>query len=366
METPKRITLDAVATAAGVSKAAVSVLLNGRTTAETGGTGVGLSANTRKNIIEAARRLGYKPLNPDSFLRLYPEQGHLCFLLARTARQGFDQYFIEILRGLVDALDGQSLNVHLAQFDADTDYIAEPHKLPYALQGGMTNKFVFAGAPNYSLLMAVLERGHQAMYLSRILDTRGVASAAPDYEQAGYLGVKHLIEMGHRRIALGAERYFSLQPGLSYHATRLLAGSRRALAEAGLPAGDDVQPVFSTEPNPDRHSTILKELWTLPPEKRPTGIFCFCDYTASRVLRAAGEMGLKVPSELSVVGCNDQPVSREMVPPLTTIHFPLRELGHVAVQHMGRVDSGEAVTTSQYVLPVSLEPRASVARITPD
>jgi LacI family transcriptional regulator len=362
METPKRITLDAVATAAGVSKAAVSVLLNGRTTAETGGTGVGLSASTRKNIIEAARRLGYKPLNPESFLRLYPEQGHYCFLLSRTARQGFDQYFIEILRGLVDAIDGQSLNVHLAQFDPDVDYLAEPQKLPYALQGGVTNKFVFAGAPNYSLLMAVIERGHQAMYLSRVLDTRGVASAAPDYEQAGYLGVKHLIEMGHRRIALGAEYYFSLQTGLNYHTTRLLAGSRRALAEAGLPSGDAAEVLFSKEPSPDRHSTIVKELWSLPPEKRPTGVFCFCDYTASRLLRSAVEMGIRVPQELSVVGCNDQPVSREMSPALTTIHFPLRELGRMAVQHMGRVDSGEAVATSQYILPVSLLPRESVAR----
>jgi LacI family transcriptional regulator len=359
-EPGKRVTLDKVASAAGVSKAAVSVLLNGRTTLETGGTGVGLGAATRRTIIEAARNLGYKPQNPESFLRLYPEQGHYCFLLSRSARQGFDQYFVEILRGLVDALDGASLNVHLAQFDPEVDYLAEPQRLPWALQGGMTNKFVFAGTPNYSLLMAVIARGHQAMYLSRILDTRGVASAAPDYEQAGYLGVRHLIERGHRKIALGAEYYFSQQEGLGYHSTRLLAGARRAMQEAGLDsiAASDV--VYSREPEPSRPSTIVSDLLRRGAD-RATGMFCFCDYTAHRVVRAAVELGLKVPADLSVVGCNDQPVSREMIPALTTIHFPLRELGRSAVAHFGRIDAGETVTEPRYVLPVTLVERESVA-----
>ncbi len=349
---PRRVTLEAVAAEAGVSKAAASSLLSGKTYGAGRRRGVGVSAETGKSILLAARKLRYRPEKADALLRVYPEEGHCCFLMNRKDRAGFDSFYVDILRGVVDALAGAPLNVNLALFDTDSDYLDRPEDLPYAVTEGMTNKFILVGEPNLTLLEAVRKRTNRLIYLSRLIETEGVAAASPDHEQAGYLGVRHLLELGHRRIAVAAEPYFR---GMSYHLSRLTRGVERAMQEAGVAfAAEDV--VFNRQPDVSLASTVVDELWAR--SVKPTAIFGFCDLTATRVLAAAAGAGLRVPAELSVVGVNDQPSARESHPPLTSIRFPLRELGAVAVEHFRRLDDG-LPAPSQYLLPVSLIERAS-------
>jgi LacI family transcriptional regulator len=349
-----RTTIETVARRVGVSKAVVSTLLNGQADGP-----VRVSPSTREQVLAAARELRYQPRDAASHLRLYPEQGHYCVLIARPAMAGFDQYYVEVLRGLVEALDGAPLNINLATYDVDVDYLAEPGRLPFVVENGWTSKYVFMGPPNYSLVLALQERGFAVLYLSRQLDARGIGSAAPDYEAAGELGVRRLLEAGHRRVALAAEHYFR-HGNMDFHVRRLRAGAARALRAFGL-ADDHAPLVFSAEANQDRPPSFGADLLAAP--DRPTGVFCFCDYTASRLLRAATDYGLKVPDDLSVVGCNDQPVARDTSPPLTTVRFPLRELGATAVRHFRRLDAGETIDNPHYIVPVSLIERQSVRAI---
>jgi len=352
----REVTIGDIARDVGVSRAVVSSLLSGRRYERSGG--IRVSEATRRTVLRTARTLGYTPRDAAALVRLYPERGHYGVLIGRDSLAGFDQYYVEIIRGLVDALAGEPLNVNLGQVEPDVDYVAEPGQLPFSVVNGWTTKFVLLGQPNYSLILALQERGYQVIYLSRQLDGRSVASAAPDYEMAGELGVRHLLERGHRRIAMAGEHYFT---GMGYHRPRLERGGRRAAAAFGVGGAAGPPVVLSREPDQRRPTTVLDDLLALP--DRPTGVFCFCDYTASRLVRAAAAAGLRVPEDLSIVGCNDQALARDLTPALTTVHFPLRELGATALRHFRRVDAGEQVDDPHYVLPVSLVERQSVRAV---
>jgi LacI family transcriptional regulator len=354
-----RVTLAMVAQEAQVSKALVSAFFSGKSYATQTGAGIGVADATRQRILEAARRLRYQPLDPHLLLEIYPEVGHYCFLVGSNAMSGFESYYSIMFAGAAEemARDRGSLNLTLAQYDENVDYLAEPEQLPYAVRQGMTNKFILAGQPNYSLIMALLERGYHAIYLSRILQTKGVASVAPDYIQAGYLAMRHLIERGHRRIAVAGENYFT---GMEFHLSHFVKGIRRALGEIGLEFGQD-QVILSREPDNNRPTTTFDDVWRLDP--RPTAVFCLCDWTAARLAREAIRAGVNVPQDLSVIGCNDQSTARDFAPALSSIRFPLRLMGAHAVEWFRTWTADHPPTPAQTVLPVQVVERESVRKL---
>ncbi|MDF2641580.1 MAG: LacI transcriptional regulator, partial [Pseudomonas sp.] len=143
-----------------------------------------------------------------------------------------------------------------------------------------------------------------------------------DHEQGAYLAVRHLLELGHRRIAcIGG-------PVNTLVADMRQAGYRRAMREAGL----DVSPgwaVNSEFTSPAGYEAAVGLLDAEP----PTAIFAGNDVIAIGVLRAAAERGIAVPGKLSVVGFDDIQMSRYVYPALTTVGQSIRELGETAA-HM--------------------------------
>ena len=94
------------------------------------------------------------------------------------------------------------------------------------------------------------------------------------------------------------------------------------------PAG--VEPLVNRQRESDDEEAYVAALRLLSGEDPPTGVLCFSDVVASGVYRAAEQLGLDVPGDLSVVGFDDSPLARRLRPQLTTVHQDIAEKGRVA------------------------------------
>jgi LacI family transcriptional regulator len=143
-----------------------------------------------------------------------------------------------------------------------------------------------------------------------------------DNERAGALAAAHLLQLGHRSFACITGR-----EELDVSRDRL-RGFRRAIEEAGFSVPEALVTVgnFTT---PGGHRAALD---LLSGGRRFTALFAQNDMMAVGVLRAAGELGISVPGQLSVVGFDDIELARYLFPALTTIGMPLRQVGEATAE----------------------------------
>jgi LacI family transcriptional regulator len=157
-----------------------------------------------------------------------------------------------------------------------------------------------------------------------VLRTDGVSpSALGDDEVGGYLAVRHLIDLGHRDIAVVT--------GPSFTSTGIarLAGARKAMDEAGieppeswlLAAGYGIEDGF----------TAGSALLAANTEKRPTAVFAANDNIAMGIMAAAHRHNLRIGPDLALVGYNDTPLSSRLPTPLTSVHVHLDQIARTAI-----------------------------------
>jgi DNA-binding LacI/PurR family transcriptional regulator len=138
----------------------------------------------------------------------------------------------------------------------------------------------------------------------------------------GMAATRHLLELGHRRIATitGPMRYLCSQARL--------AGYRAAMERAGVAADPDL-----IQPGDFHYASALPSaLALLDLPDPPTAIFAANDEQALAVYAAARQRGLDIPGDLSVVGFDDVPMSQWVTPPLTTVRQPITELAALATR----------------------------------
>ncbi|MCA5924288.1 LacI family DNA-binding transcriptional regulator [Curtobacterium oceanosedimentum] len=178
----------------------------------------------------------------------------------------------------------------------------------------------------------------------------GHATVDADNEGGAVQAVEHLIALGHTRIA-------HLQGRADLASAQLrAAGYRAALTAAGIAV--DERLLRDGGYQEDQSAAVARDLLTLA--DRPTAVFAANDSSAIGVLRAAAEVGLRVPQDLSVVGFDDVPQASTTTPPLTTVSQPLAELGSQAVQMLLTMLRGESA--AEHVrLSTTLRVRASTA-----
>jgi DNA-binding LacI/PurR family transcriptional regulator len=167
----------------------------------------------------------------------------------------------------------------------------------------------------------------------------------------GRSATRHLVELGHRRIAMigGPDRVLFSRARLD--------GYRSAMDAAGLPV--DADPVVPADlTREDGHAAAL-DLLNRP--HRPTAIFTCNDLQALGVYQAARAVGLRIPTDLSVVGFDDLPIAALVDPPLTTIHQPLTEMAIAATELALALGRGEKAPQVGLELATTLTVRESTA-----
>ena len=127
-----------------------------------------------------------------------------------------------------------------------------------------------------------------------------------------------------------------------------------------------VEPVVVREPMTPEDAAYAGARLLLERDDRPTGILCHSDVMAHWVVRAAEDLGLTIPDDLSVVGFDDNPLARRLRPELTTVWQPIAEKGHVAAAELtAAIDSAQAgrpQPAEHVVLPTELVVRGAPAR----
>src|SRR6478672_10142191 len=334
----RRATSQDVADPAGVSRSAVSLVLNGR------GDG-NISADKQAAIIDAARRLQYTP-NAVA-LSLRSRRTRTLGALTWPGDHGFPE---SILSATVAAATDASYVVLMADARRDQD-------------GGVRAVATLRDRQVDALLvvapeMAEVELPEPAEAIPTILvnclDRRGtLTSLIPDERGAGAAAARLLRDAGHRRIGLVAG-----QPGSLLSELRS-AGVRRVIHGAGsgglaeVEAGNDIADGFAA----------ARDLLSRP--DRPTALICVHERLAVGAALAAGDLGLAVPGDLSMISLDDGAgLSRRLVPALTTIERPDQVMAEKAVTMLiGQVGSDEPATTQQLSFRCAAVPGASVARV---
>lgn len=173
-------------------------------------------------------------------------------------------------------------------------------------------------------------------------------SVANDHAGGATAAVTHLREAGHRRIALACGN------DTMRHWRERRAAWRTVLTRAGLAADLDC---LLTKTDPTSACEAFLAAWAAG--MHATAVFAANDTIALGIYAAAAKLGLRIPTDLSVVGFDDIDDAAHMIPPLTTIQVAKQALGSAAVEALVRLMAGETVDDRN--LPTRLIRRASVA-----
>ncbi|MDJ0885521.1 MAG: LacI family DNA-binding transcriptional regulator [Desulfobacterales bacterium] len=172
-----------------------------------------------------------------------------------------------------------------------------------------------------------------------------------DNVAAAAAAVRHLIELGHRRIA------HITGPTPEVLSTDRHQGYLQALGEAGITA----DPRLTVRGNftIDSGHRACRTLAALGP--MPTAVFCSNDEMAMGAINELRRLGLSVPEDISVVGFDDIVFAGAFHPPLTTIHQPRQAMGKAAMRLLGDLLAGRPVSSEPIMMPTELIVRGSTA-----
>jgi LacI family transcriptional regulator len=331
-----RPTIADIAHAVGVSAPTVSKVINGR---------ADVAVATRVRVEDALESMGYRRRRAAA-----PTAG--TGLIDLVFHRIGSPWAMEILQGVENTAAEQRVSVILSE-------LGGKHRLPDAWVDT-----TLARPPLGVILVAASLSEEQRDRLARrsipvvVIDTDGeppedVASVGTDNWSGGLAATRHLIALGHTRIAaVGGP------PDMLCVRARL-DGFRSAHTEAGLTA--DPRLIRSGNFYVDTGYRAGLELLALPEHERPTAIFAGSDMQAVGVMRAATELGISVPHDLSVVGYDDLPVVEWVSPPLTSVDQKLATQAAVATRQLLDLAQGRIPATPRIILPSELVVRGSTA-----
>ena len=301
-----------------VSVATVSLVLNDRP---------GISTQTRSRVLEAAAKLGYE--SAPSVIN-HQHQNTIGLMIEQSSIHAMlDIFYGDVIRGFQAEAQRLGYQVLLHMYDPLTEGME-------AVQSGLAERvqgLVIANDGDITpQLVAQLENAEIPLVLieNHIAGHR-LPSILGDNFTAGYIVMRHLLNLGHREIAVlrGPAKYSSL--------VDRWRGCLAALGEAGLTIPEAFLPVPVSE-HPQKGYIQMKRVLALP--SRPTAVVAISDKTAFGAMSAIREVGLSIPEDIAIVSIDNVADSIYAHPPLTTYHIPKQEMGVIAMQKLHRIIEG--------------------------
>jgi DNA-binding LacI/PurR family transcriptional regulator len=339
-----RVTLKTVAEHVGVSPMTVSNAFSRPDQ---------LSAALREKILATAAELGYAGPDPAARTLARGATGTVGILFHGTPRDALsDDFGALFLAVIAEELGRGGLALTLLPNDGTPDVlpvrdVAMDGTIVYAC-GSTETSVEWLRRRHLPLVLVDQPPGDD--YPTVNIDDRAGACAA----------AAHVVALGHRRIAvLNAGPATSVVSDAWFVPRQRMQGWRDALGPAGI------EPVvrYVDKLADDERAAAAHELLARP--DRPTAVLCFSDSLAADVVRAAADLGLRVPADLSVVGFDDAPSARRARPALTTVAQDVVEKGTLAaaalVTAVRRQREGEQQRVHHHLLPTELVVRESTA-----
>ena len=331
------VTIREVAESAGVSYATVSHVINNTRL---------VSPETRERVLAAMDALNYRPNALARSLR-QGKTNTLGLVLPDSA----NPFFAEISRSIEDEAFKRGYSVFLCNTERDTQ-----RELFYVdvLSNRQVDGIIFVAAGDQAdSLDFLLHRKMPVVMIDRNLSNVEVDAVLTDNQLGGYLATRHLLELGHTRIACIAG------PSSITPSAERIIGYRKAIEEAGLSYDETL--ILRGDYHAQSGMEITNSILSMNP--RPTAIFALNDLMALGTLRAAAEAGCSVPEDLAVVGYDDLEIARFTNPPLTTIAQPKKAIGVQAVNLLAARMSQKNRPPSRLILPPELIVRRSTQRM---
>ncbi|HJT69893.1 MAG TPA: LacI family DNA-binding transcriptional regulator [Terriglobales bacterium] len=298
------VTLKAVAAHVGLSAGTVSAVLNDAPSARH------IPKSTRERVIAAARKLDYRP---NFFARSLRKQR--TFTIGVIAHEIGDGYSSSVIAGIEGSARQKNYFFVTGVHRHDPELFDKYARL--LLQRGAEGIITLDFNLAHSLpVPAVAIPGHK--------ENEGVTNIVLDHRHAAELALRHLTDLGHRKIAFLKGHPNSADSQSRWEAVESVARDLEIEVDPEL-----VIQIDSSDSTPHLGYPFGKRLVD---KKRPfTALFAYNDISAIGAIRAFHESGLRVPQDVSVVGFDDIPAAAFHYPSLTTIRQPLYKMGEIAV-----------------------------------
>jgi LacI family transcriptional regulator len=333
-----------VALAAGVSATTVSHVLNDAPYAR-------ISPETRSRVKAAAEQLDYDPNRLAQALRSR-RSGVLGLVFEDIANA---PHAGRIIQGVDAAARARGYTIMVAA-GSGTPGSGSREAEVEVLLGRQVDGILYAGSSHHAVGAPANLGLVPAVLLDTVNNAKGCASVGPDLYAGARIAVDILLRAGHTRLGFLA----STEDAPSTHA--LLRGFRDALTGAG--ADDGAAPVEAAAPDARGGYEAARRI--LAGGNPPSGLFCCSDRMAMGAYRAAAELDLSIPADLSVVGFgNQEEIASSLHPGLTSVALPHYEMGAWAAGHLIAACEGGSAPPAAEAEPVLLACapvlRASVA-----
>ncbi len=329
-------TMNEVAKEAKVSVAKVSRVVNGKG---------GVKKDLEQRVLRAMKKLNY---HPSSLARSFKQQRSMLIgiVIPLLEHPAYSRMASAIERRLFD-YDYRALICN-----SEEDEERENDYIEMLLRQRVEGIIINSSARGTQHLAELRDNNIPIVLFDRMLQDVQCNQVFCDNSLGGYTGMRHLFELGHRRVGvIGAPMY--PEPMI-----RRIRGTREAIAELGM---DDDPALLVTGDTQlfDMGYQAAQHLLGL--NVPPTAIFALTDVTAVGVMHAVAEMGLKIPDDVSVMGYDDLPIASYTIPPLTTIAQPLIEMGEKAVELLFKQIDDPDLAPEKAVLPTRLILRQTTA-----
>jgi LacI family transcriptional regulator len=274
-----------------------------------------VSDEARARVLSAIEELKYVPSAVARSLK-----NNRTHTIGMMIPNSSNPYFAEIIRGIEDTCFEAGFNVILC--NSDDDPKKQGQYIRVLTEKQVDGLIVLSSGGDDELGEHLRHAGMPQVLVDREVEHLNADLVEVNHESGGYLATRHLLELGHRRIAC------ITGPLPLSSAAQRLAGHRRALEEAGL------KPQASLLHESDFTSAgghaAMQALLAL--RQRPTAVFACNDLMAFGAISAAAAAGLSLPKDLSLIGFDDIALACHSNPPLTTVAQPKHRMGTLAAR----------------------------------
>jgi DNA-binding LacI/PurR family transcriptional regulator len=349
------VTLQTVADRVGVSRMTVSNAFSRPDQ---------LSPGLRARIMEVAEELGYVGPDPAARTLARGTTGTVGVLLTDSLGAAFsDEVATSFIGAIADELTVTGLSLTLLSATAGEDSVP-------ARDAAMDGAIVYSCNPDSSAVDWLSRRRLPMVFVDQA-PSGGVASVNVEDRAGARAAAQHLVDLGHQHIGI-LTNGMNGPHGIIDNPLRLrdvhvlserMRGWLDALSAAGASSIVARQKHGSDEAAYDGARLLLDR------EDRPTGILCFSDRMAYEAIRAAHDLGLSVPHDVSVVGFDDTLLAQRVRPALTTVRQDVRAKGKAAaaalIRAMKQARDGVPGRVRHLQLPTQLVVRESTDKPAP-
>lgn len=280
-------------------------------------------------------------------------------LVGFVAPSAKDSLLVNILHGAEQVLRKENYN--LVYCSSNSDLALEINQFENLIAHKVSGIILFPLAEHGEQAVEKMAQtaGVPLVLVDRHIPGCNIVSVMANHRESAYQGVKHLLSLGHRRIACISH------PSNSSSVAERIAGYEQAMRETsllplatiqllgiGTVVAENAPPVFT-----DEELVYVDHMLNVP--ERPTAVFCINDYVAIRVSQFILAKGYKIPEDIAVVGFDNNPFAQFAPVPLTTLAQPSMEIGATAARLLLEMCAGQPAPFKSVRLNSQLIIRAS-------